>query len=770
MRYLLLLFSFLLINNESHAQDTLEVLPATGRNELFHDFLMDRGAKLWDERRDSVASSLVSAQKLIGRQQQLREGYLSMLGTLPDKTPLNAVITDTIQRTGFRIEKVHFQSVPSHRVTGNFYIPDSGSVPYPAVLVLCGHYPNAKAALLLQNLCELFANHGIAALIVDPFSQGERNQIQHPTNGALLFKGQSGTSAHTRLDVGSMLVGSSVVAQALWDNHRAMDYLYSRTDVVDTSRVGCTGSSGGGSQAAYLCAFDQRIKVAAVNSFLMNEETLFATIGPQTGSQNLSFEGAHLIDHPDYVTLFAPKPYLILAGTQDFFDINATRNTYAESQDVYNTLGVPGHVKYFEEDSVHGYLKARREVAVNWFKTWFYNDTTPVIEPRWLGLSTTDLWVTGDGQVVTSFPDERTVTDLNVDVADSLADDRANFWAQNQLDSCLNKVRELIRLEAYDSVQVEETGVIDRGHYTITRMKINSGDHVPVTGLLFVPKNLSANAPGVVYVDGRGKKTEAGVGGVLETRFIDSGKIVLTIDLRGFGETVDNPAKNESKHGNREHRNAVISAYIGKTLIGQRVEDIMKALDVMYTRTDIDTSDLTLVGIDRAGPAVLHAAALDKRVKQTLIRASFESWLPIVADPTQLHNMTHVVPFALKYYDLPDLVASMSDSSVKYFQYPYTAVSIDDKLVEEKYGSLGQNYPNPFNSTSMIPFRLKKAGGVTLRVYDQHGRLCKVLSTGMKAVGEHNIKVEMDSFPAGQYFYTMWVDRDILGSKVMIIK
>ncbi|MEZ4686395.1 MAG: acetylxylan esterase [Bacteroidia bacterium] len=321
MKYFLLLVSLLCMLAGSFAQGIYDVLPSSGRDELFHSFLMDRGTALWNERRDSVAASLTSIQKLEARKQQLRNDYLSLLGELPVKTPLNAVIVDTVSETDYHVELVHFESQPSHHVTANFYIPDTGSAPYPTVLVLCGHYPAAKGDKLLQDLCRLFVTNGIAALVVDPFSQGERAQIQHPTNGSLVFAGQSGTSAHTRLDVGAMLAGTSVVASALWDNHRAIDYLYSRTDVVDTARLGCTGSSGGGAQATYLCAFDERIKVAAVNSFLMNEETLFSTIGPQTGSQNLSYEGAHLIDHPDYVTMFAPKPYMILAGTDDFFDI-----------------------------------------------------------------------------------------------------------------------------------------------------------------------------------------------------------------------------------------------------------------------------------------------------------------------------------------------------------------------------------------------------------------------------------------------------------------
>lgn len=769
MKYLSIFLAGLFFQIQLAAQDDYDVLPISGRNELFHTFLMERGAEIWDARRDSVDASLASLAALMERQAQLREDYRTLLGDMPEKTPLNAEVVGTIDGDGYTIEKVHFQSRPNHHVTANFYLPE-GAGPIPAVLIMCGHYPVAKSIGLYQELSALFAQNGIAALIVDPFSQGERYQIRNPTTGNLAFAGQSGTGAHTRLDVGAMLAGTSVVAHAVWDNHRALDYLYERTDVVDTARVGATGSSGGGSQGMYLAAFDERIKVAAINSLIMNEETLFSTIGPQTGSQNLSYEGAHSIEHPDYVTMFAPKPYMILAATDDFFDINATHETRDEAMEVYDVLGVPDNFRFFEEiDADHGYLQPRREEGVRWFKKWFFDDDSPVSEADIDILQTTDLEVTATGEVTDEFADEKSVTDLNVEMADGYADDRAAFWTNNTTEEALDSIREIIRFENYDAVDVEETGTITREGYTITKMKINSGDHVPVTGLMFVPDG-AADAPVVVYVDGRGKKEDADEGGVLEQIFVDSGAIAFSIDVRGFGETADNPTKNESKHGNKEHRNAVIGGYIGKTFIGQRVEDIMKALDVVLARTDVNPDDVTLVGIDRAGSAVLHAAALDARVTKTIIRQSFESWLPMVGNPTELHNLTHVVPFALKYYDLPDLVNAMPENSVLYFDEPYSVVSsTDDFFVENENGILGQNFPNPVSAETVIPYELKKSGDVMLKIYDQQGRVHLSIDQGFQNVGEHQFLIGIKDFSNGQYFYQLWVNDLVVGSKKMLV-
>src|SRR5207249_302298 len=51
--------------------------------------------------------------------------YLYMLGLspLPEKTPLHATITGTLERDNVIIDKLHFQSRPGLYVTGNLYRP-----------------------------------------------------------------------------------------------------------------------------------------------------------------------------------------------------------------------------------------------------------------------------------------------------------------------------------------------------------------------------------------------------------------------------------------------------------------------------------------------------------------------------------------------------------------------------------------------------------------------------------------------------------------------
>ena len=72
---------------------------------------------------------------------RLRQEYLDMLGLwpLPEKTPLHATVTGTVERDDVVIEKLHFQSMPGLYVTGNLYRPGEVKKKLPAILYVCGH-------------------------------------------------------------------------------------------------------------------------------------------------------------------------------------------------------------------------------------------------------------------------------------------------------------------------------------------------------------------------------------------------------------------------------------------------------------------------------------------------------------------------------------------------------------------------------------------------------------------------------------------------------
>jgi hypothetical protein len=88
-------------------------------------------------------SDVESLEDWQGRRPTYQDQYFHMLGLqpMPEKTPLAATFTGTLERDGYLVDLIHFQSRPRLYVTGNLYRP-SRIVPgerLPAVLYVCGH-------------------------------------------------------------------------------------------------------------------------------------------------------------------------------------------------------------------------------------------------------------------------------------------------------------------------------------------------------------------------------------------------------------------------------------------------------------------------------------------------------------------------------------------------------------------------------------------------------------------------------------------------------
>ncbi len=364
----------------------------------------------------------------------------------------------------------------------------------------------------------------------------------------------------------------------------------------------------------------------------------------------------------------APKPTLILAAERDFFDIGGTRTAYAEAEAVYRVLGRPERVGLFTYDDPHGFSQPRRQAAVVWLRRWLADDERAVIEPTLKLQSDADLQVTKTGQVMQEFDDEQSVVDFANHRAAELAASRKQTWHSQDNAQRLAAIRRLLGLREASSAPkwTNNLATIPRKGYLIEKLVVQSPDGVPLPALRFVPNGAAGNSrklPAILYAHGNGKDVDAQPGGPIE-QLVQQGNLVLAVDLRGCGETVDDPK--QTKYRNDEFRNAMLAMHIGRPLPGQRVDDLLTALDVLVHDVRVDSSAIQLVGIERAGPVALHAAVLEPRFQSVRLENSIRSWQDdVVAKPLAANQLSHVVPGALEHYDLPDLVQMLGERATK---------------------------------------------------------------------------------------------------------
>ncbi len=603
--------------------------------------------------------SFTSPQQVTERKAYIRARMLQTLGgAFPERTPLNARTVGVIERNGYKIEKVIFESQPKFYVTASLYVPTRGRAPYPAILFPLGHEEGAKAHDTWQQVLGSFAQKGYVALAWDTVGQGERVQMYDADWGE--SKVRRSTTEHTIIGIQCLLTGDNLARYTIWDGMRALDYLLSRPE-VDTTRVGLTGNSGGGTHTAYLGALEDRIHVAAPSCFLTSWSALLDTIGPQDAEQNLvPWIGAGL-DHADFIYAFAPKPYLMLSAIRDFFSIGGARATYREAQGVYKLLGVPEKLSMVEADDGHGYSKPRRLASYRWFGRWLKGADDQEPEPDVVIATEEELFCTEAGQVAVSLGGE-TVFTLNQKRAEQLHPTGRPFGTEE----LRKRVRSLTAYEAPQNAPVVKPyGAITRAGYRIEKLVYESEPGIVIPALLFVPDGGSARKPALIYVHGRGKSAAAAAGGEIE-QFVKAGLMVLAIDLRGMGET-----RSPNTEGSDDFPvyfgdfdSAMTALHIGRSLVGMRMLDVLRGVDLLAARADVERTKIYGFGKDAGAIPLLHAAALDDRIHKLVLEGMTVSYQTIIQQRIHRQIFEQVIPGVLRSYDLPDLVAAIAPRAV----------------------------------------------------------------------------------------------------------
>lgn len=583
-----------------------------------------------------------------------RQKYNRLLGSLPQKQDLNVQVRGIVLQQGYAIRKIIYESLPGHHVTASLYIPE-GMGKFPAVLLFCGHEAEAKATESYQRLAILMAKNGFVVLVVDPISQGERHQLLD-ASGKPLTRG--GTTEHTLINAAANLVGSGAVAYELWDNIRALDYLVTRPE-VDAEKIGCLGSSGGGTQTAYFIGFDERIKVAAPCSYIASRERNFDLIGANDGCQHVMAEGAARLEIADFLVMFSPKPLLILAGRYDFVDYTGTLQAFGELQKVYGVLQSTDKLKLFTADDGHGISRPKREAAVVWFRKWLYNDDRPVMEGDMETLPPEELACTPEGEVNKHFAEAVNDFRRTQMLADGLRQNRERSSQQLQM-----LVKQVLKIsQGKYKVEVEERGTIDKDAYAIHKVIARKTGHMPLPVLAVYPKGQVKGT--ILWLHSAGKHKIAD-STTLIRQYLGQQFAVVMADLSGIGETADPAALNDPKYFNREYRNAMLALHIGTSLPALRTAEVITLLDLITNDAKMKGTAVKLFAAGHTVLPALHAAVIDARISEVQVSGAATSFYEVIVNPLQKDWYTYVIPGVLQYYDIPDLKAAL-DKRLKIF-------------------------------------------------------------------------------------------------------
>ncbi len=654
-----------LLTGPALAQSELTVLKSEAESQAASQMLYNYLTKIaWEylDAREQEIAAINSPALVEARKRLVRERMLATLGPLPEKTELKARITGRLERDGYTMEKVLYQSRPGFYVTGNLYLPAKGKTPHPAVLATCGHSLNGKAADVYQSLWIGLARMGFVVLTFDPPGQGERLMYWDEELGETLLKGT--TTEHSMAGIQCLLTGSNAAAYFIWDMIRSIDYLISRPE-VDPKRIAVTGNSGGGMQSAYIAALDDRLAVAVPSCYMTSWRRLWKTIGPQDAEQNmLPFIGSGL-DFGDYALCFAPKPYLMNTAIQDFFSIIGARETFTEAKRIYELYGAGEKIDMFEADDYHGYTLPRREACMSWLGKHLLGLSTQQKEKPHLLEHDRNLRVTPTGQVITSYQDAETIGSLNKAYARRImySPRRPNSIQEFESfrEELLAKVRELVAYERTTSeLNIQNRGYARQPGAKVELITYDSEPGITIPALLFRPEAETAgDFPLVLYAAHNSKTDDAG--GDIAV-LVAAGHTVLAPDVRGKGETA-RPSRRSSlfqEWFSPDWDIPMMAFHVKKSLVGMQALDLVRGVDVLKAVHGNRNSQVIAVGKGSAGVPLLHAAAFDNRISRVILEGGLVSWRAVVEAKYHRHQLDNVVLGALAEYDLPALAAALA--------------------------------------------------------------------------------------------------------------
>ncbi|HYO81491.1 MAG TPA: acetylxylan esterase [Bryobacteraceae bacterium] len=585
-------------------------------------WLASLAAEAWTQRRKRIAA-LGNPRDVRARQKFVREWMERAIGGLPQKTPLNPRITGTLERDGYRVENLIYESLPKFPVTANLYVPSSGKGPFPALLGVAGHSDTGKAVDTYQHVWISMAKLGFMVLAFDPAGQGER--LEYWNRQTRKSDVGTGVREHIMAGLQCLLTGTTFARYEIWDGIRAVDYLLTRSD-VDPKRIGVAGNSGGGTQTAYLAVLEPRLSCAVSSCYITSWETMWEKPGPQDAEQVFPGFLSDGLDFGDFPLAFAPRPFQISAAVQDFFPIAGARATHAEAKRVYEAADAPGRAGYFEFDDGHGWSLPRREATYQWMSRWLQAREDAPKEPQHTVEPPNNLNVTPTGQI----HDEdgwETVRSLNVARAEALSSKRAAVHTN------ASELRELIRKR----LAIRQSG----------RPQVRTA-----ADGIFLTTEGGVELHGILHGTGNPGRSPA----VLTIDWLDypkrSDEAVFVFEPRGFGATA---IKADGRGYSPEYARAMRAILLGRTMLGMAVGDVLAAYEYLRSRDDIDQARIRIAGREHGGLVAQIAAALEPRISAVQSAGALTSWLELARMRTHSGMVNAIVPNVLADFDVPDL-------------------------------------------------------------------------------------------------------------------
>jgi cephalosporin-C deacetylase-like acetyl esterase len=597
---------------------------ASQTSDFGYERLLHKAKEMTAKRDAALKEADSNLEKLSAYQKEKRETLTKLLGIdieeAQKREPL-VYIESRVKSGKFTIYKL----IVDGRMSVNFYKPNSngGDNTYPAVLLLPGHEQRGKGANTYQMTALMLAGNGIAVLVPDPISEGERMQMMNPDGTT---KNMKATSEHSQLQAGSVLTGNNIVKEELKENLALFNVLYYNKISgvkIDKKNIGVMGNSGGGAQASYLGAVDNRIKAICCCSWFTRRINMMEKYGPDDPCQWIPGEIKSELEISDLYIINAPRPTLIMSGTLDFIDFEGAKEGANELRKIYTTLKAKKNFNFFSEKSEHGITETKREKATMFFRQELGVKTKVITEEMLeaIPMDARKLQCSPTGQMLTSFHTSEALPNKYIRLT------RENYGEKTAFNRQSEKMNRLMM-----------RGFLGIG---LQGRKDTSAAKGVITG----------TSDYIIIADSGKFSTKALI--LLDSIKEIGGKAEI-VELAFNGNRGDSRKKRDKKFWNDNYRSAALALMLGGSLVAEQTEDLLAMLEDQKVNFNVIT-------IGNINVAARHALYLYKGLPAKAKLLSYteidgiKDWESIARRINERGMLECAVPNAIKLYNLDDI-------------------------------------------------------------------------------------------------------------------
>ncbi|HJQ25308.1 MAG TPA: alpha/beta hydrolase family protein [Blastocatellia bacterium] len=247
----------------------------------------------------------------------------------------------------------------------------------------------------------------------------------------------------------------------------------------------------------------------------------------------------------------------------------------------------------------------------------------------------------------------------------------ARLWQRRVRD----KLTELVGGFPRDRVALHAEILEKRSMNGYTREKVifQSRAGLSVFGYLLLPADCRHPLPAIVCLPGHGRgvddivgiseagkqrQTKSGYQNDFALQAVEHGYAAFAIEQLAFGCRRDEAARKKGAGQSSCQPAAGAALLMGQTMVAWRAWDVMRAIDYLTTRAEIDPSRIATMGISGGGTISYFSAALDPRIKVAVVSGYFNTFRDSIL--SRSHCIDNYVPGILNFvemYDIAGLIA-----------------------------------------------------------------------------------------------------------------